>query len=221
MNIEICSYNIQSCLTAQKGGASRVELCVNPLEGGVTPSYGMIKYAIETLQIPVFPIIRPRGGNFFYNKEEFEIIKKDILFCKEIGCKGISTGVSLHDGSIDKETMKKIKELSYPMHITCHKVFDYSPDLFKSLEDLIEVGCDRILTSGGKQTALEGIDIIKQIVAITAGIAIIMPGGSLRSSNIKQIASFTGCTEFHSSAITINDDNSFFADINEVKLLSN
>jgi copper homeostasis protein len=216
MKLEICAYNIHSCLVAQKAGASRIELCADPLQGGTTPSYGLIKFALENVMIPVYPIIRPRGGSFCYDESELEIIKSDILMCRQLGCEGISTGVSLPDGSIDIAAMKLIKEWASPMEVSCHKVFDAAPDLQKALEDLITAGCDRVLTSGGCKTAFEGIDIIAGLISQANGRIIVMAGGSARSENLPQLMTATKAIEYHSSAITVNDNN-FMADETEVK----
>src|ERR1700759_777004 len=124
MLLEVCASNIQSCLVARKAGAGRIELCMDPLQGGTTPSYGLVRYALEQIAIPVFPMVRPRGGNFVYDDADLEIMKKDILQFRELGCPGIATGVLLSDGRIDIETLRKIVAWAHPMSVTCHKAFD-------------------------------------------------------------------------------------------------
>ncbi len=205
MLLEVCAYNIQSCIVAAQNGAGRIELCAEPLQGGTTPSYGLIRKAMESVNIPVFPIIRPRGGNFVYDDLEMEIIREDILMCRQLGCQGISTGVSLPDGRIDGARMQQINEWASPMKLTCHKVFDAAPDLFEALETLINAGCDRILTSGGMPTAMLGLSQLESLVRQANGRICIMPGGSVRPENLAALRQGTGATEFHSSGITQKD----------------
>ncbi len=216
MILEVCAYNIQSCFIAEKNGASRIELCSDPLQGGTTPSYGVIQYALNKISIPVFPMIRPRGGDFIYDTDELAIIKKDILVCRELGCPGIATGIQLPGGHIDADNLKRIVEWAHPMAVTCHKVFDGTPDAFVALEDVISAGCTRILTSGLCKTALEGAKLISQLIARSAGRIIIMPGGSVRSSNIALLAGQTGANEYHSSALVSKGVN-HIADGNEIR----
>lgn len=200
MLLEVCAFNLQSSIIAERVGAKRVELCENPADGGTTPSYGTIKQTREKIGISLYPIIRPRAGNFFYDEEEFAIIKQDILLCKQLSCDGISTGVHLQNGEIDTERLKRIVEWAYPMGVTCHRVFDATPDPFKALEEIIDCGCERILTSGQKTAAPDAIDILAELVKRAVGRIIIMPGAGVRSSNIESLIKGTGATEFHTSA---------------------
>jgi copper homeostasis protein len=200
MLLEVCAFSFQSCLIAERAGAARVELCDNPLEGGTTPAFGTIKLAREKVGIDLYPIIRPRGGNFLYDEDEWAIIKQDILLCKQLGCDGISTGVQKQNGEIDTDRLHQIVEWAYPMGVTCHRVFDATPDPFKALEDIIACGCERILTSGQKSTAPEGMELLAKLVQQADGRIIIMPGAGVRSSNIEQLINATGATEFHTSA---------------------
>ncbi len=218
MLLEICAYNIQSCIVAEKAGASRIELCADPTYGGTTPSYGLIQYALSNISIPVFPMIRPRGGNFIYDADELEIMKKDILACKDLGCIGIATGIQLPNGNIDTENMKRLVGLAYPMQVTCHKVFDATPDAHRSLKDVIDSGCSRILTSGLRKAAIEGASVIAHLINEAAGRIVIMPGGSVRSTNIAQLVKETGAREFHSSGLT-SKEATFIANEEEVKLI--
>ena len=201
--LEVCAFNVQSCIVAEQAGAQRVELCDDPPEGGTTPSFGTLKQAREKLSIEIYPIIRPRGGNFLYDDEEFSIIKRDIKLCKELGCEGISIGMQLANGKIDSEKMKRIASWAYPMELTCHKVFDVTPDAFEALETLIDCGFTRVLTSGHKKTATEGIDMLAKLVSLAADRIIIMPGGGVRAANMEQLIKETKATEYHSSARTI------------------
>jgi copper homeostasis protein len=200
MLLEIAVFNIQSALLAAKARADRIELCENPYDGGTTPSYGTLKTVREKITIPVFPIIRPRGGDFLYNDEEFEVLKKDILLCKELGFEGLVTGILLKDGCLDIKRTTQLVELAYPMEVTFHRAFDRAKDPLQSLEDIIQCGCQRILTSGQVPNAYQGKELIKQLVEQAAEKIIIMPGSGVRSNNIAELADYTGATEFHSSA---------------------
>lgn len=199
-SLEVCAFNIQSCIIAEQVGAVRAELCDNPVEGGTTPSYGTIRQTRERISIQLYPIIRPRAGDYLYDDDEYAIIKKDIEVCKQLGCDGISIGIQTRDGEIDIARMNKIVELAYPMGVTCNRVFDRTPDPYKALEDLISCGCERVLTSGQKSGAPEAVDILAKLVQQADERIIIMPGAGVRSSNIKQLIVGTGATEFHTSA---------------------
>ncbi len=218
MILEVCAYNIQSCIVAEKAGAKRIELCADPAQGGTTPSYGLVSYAVEHLSITIFPMIRPRGGNFVFDDDELEIMRRDILTYKALGCTGIASGVQTAERKINTEHLKRIVEWAHPMEVTCHKVFDRAPDAFEALEDVINSGCKRILTSGLQATATEGGTLLAQLVARAAGRIIIMPGGGVRSSNISQLAEKTGATEYHSSAL-LPDSKDYIADKDEVRML--
>lgn len=198
--LEIAVFNIQSALLAAAAGAHRLELCENPYDGGTTPSYGTLKTVREKISIPVFPIIRPRGGDFLYNDAEYEVICKDVQLCKELGFDGVVIGLLHADGSIDKERTKKLVDLAYPMEVTFHRAFDRAAHPLQALEDIIACGCNRILTSGQVPNAWDGRELIKQLVEKADDRIIIMPGSGVRSSNIKALADFTGATELHSSA---------------------
>lgn len=201
--LEVCAFNIQSCLIAQRAGAARAELCDNPVEGGTTPSYGTIKQVREKVDILLYPIIRPRSGNYLYDEDEFEIILRDITVCKELGCNGISIGIGTINAEIDTERMKRIVEKAYPLGVTCNRVFDGTPDPFKALEELINCGCERVLTSGQKSAAPDAADLLKKLVQQAAGRITIMPGAGVKSSNLAQLRRECGATEFHASARTV------------------
>lgn len=199
MLLEVCAFNIQSCIIAERAGAKRAELCDNPLEGGTTPSYGTIRRTREKISIPLYPIIRPQAGYYFYSEDEFAIMLHDILMCKQLNCDGISIGVQKQNGEIDTDRLKRIVDLAYPMGVTCNRAFDSTPDVAKALEDLIDCGCERVLTSGQKTSAPDAIDVLTQLVKQADGRIIIMPGAGVRSSNIEKLME-TGATEFHTSA---------------------
>ncbi len=191
---------MESCAIAQASGASRIELCVNPGDGGTTPNYGFIKAAREKSPIELYCMIRPRGGDFFYSDEEFEIMKTDVLMCKQLGCDGVVIGPLNKDGTVNKERCKKLVELAYPMGVTYQRAFDRVNDPFKALEDIIETGCERILTSGLVPNCLDGAPLIAQLIQQAAERIVIMPGSGLRSYNVIEVAKITGAKEFHTSA---------------------
>ena len=198
--LEVIGFNIESCTIAQLAGAHRIELCDNPGEGGTTPSYGFIKAARKKLQIDLFPIIRPRGGDFLYSDEEFEVMKADVKICKELECDAVVIGMLYSDGTVDKKRCSQLVELAYPLGVTFHRAFDRVADPLKALEDIIDVGCERILTSGLQPNALDGAEMIASLIKQADERIIIMPGSGVRSDNIIELAKKTGATEFHSSA---------------------
>jgi copper homeostasis protein len=200
--IEIATTDFESTKAAVEGGADRIELCTALSEGGITPSYGLIKKCRDAFSIPLFPIIRPRAGDFLCSDEEFEIMLEDVRICKEAGCDGIVSGILKKDGSIDKKRTTKLIEAAYPMEFTFHRAFDRCKDPFEAMEELIAIGCQRILTSGQQPTATAGIDMIRKLVKAADSRIIIMPGSGVRKENIKQLADETGATEFHSSVKT-------------------
>ncbi|WP_316820194.1 copper homeostasis protein CutC [Pedobacter gandavensis] len=198
--MEVCANSLSSALAAQEGGAVRVEFCDNLPEGGTTPSYAQLKLAKELLHILVYPIIRPRGGDFLYSELEFRLMKEDIKMCKSLNCDGVVIGILNADGSIDKARCAELIELAKPMKITFHRAFDMCNDLKQGLEDLIELGCERVLTSGAAASALAGANQIKALIKQAAGRIKIMPGAGVKTENIAEIIRITGATEFHASA---------------------
>lgn len=200
MTLEIAVFNISSALLAAAAGADRIELCENAAEGGTTPSYGTLKTVREKIRIPVFPIIRPRGGDFLYSDTEFEVMKKEIMLCKDLGYEGVVIGLLKEDGTIDAERTKELVALAYPMEVTFHRAFDRAINPLEALETIIACGCNRILTSGQVPNAADATTLIKELVTKADHRIIIMPGSGVRSNNIRQIATATGVTELHSSA---------------------
>jgi len=205
--IEIATSDFLTTRSAVEGGADRIELCANLAEGGTTPSYAHIKKCREAFDVVLFPIIRPRGGDFLYTKDEFEIMKNDIKLCKELGCEGIVIGLLNMDGTIDMTRTAELIELAYPLEVTFHRAFDRCKDPLIAMEELIEIGCQRILTSGqqlsvGSQQSTvnnQAVELITEINRLADDRIIIMPGSGVRKENIKMIADKTGCIEFHSS----------------------
>jgi copper homeostasis protein len=201
--LEICSFNIQSAIIAQRAGANRVELCADPAGGGTTPSKGLILKAREALEIELYPIIRPRGGDFLFDDHDFEIMKCDVALCKEMGCDGVVIGMLNQDGTIDKKRTAQLVELAYPLGVTFHRAFDHAVNPFEALEDIISIGCERILSSGQRPTAMEGADLLNALIRQAEERIIIMPGSGLRSNNVMELKEKTGALEFHTSARTI------------------
>lgn len=200
MNIlEVIAFTIEGCSTIEKAGAHRIELCDNPGEGGTTPSYGMIKAAKACTNIDLYPIIRPRGGDFLYSEAEFAIMQEDIQICKTLHCDGIVTGILSPDGSVDAGRCARLVQLAYPMSVTFHRAFDRTNDLSAALETLIDIGVERVLTSGGYPAAIEGTDRLAALISQADERIIIMPGSGVRSENIAALRA-TGAVEFHSSA---------------------
>jgi copper homeostasis protein len=202
ISLEVCADSVTSALAAQNGGAARVELCENLFEGGTTPSYGQILMARKLLHIKLYILIRPRGGDFLYTDLEFNIMMADIRYCIEAGCDGVVIGMLNEDGKIDKARCAEMAKLArqWGLGVTFHRAFDMCEDLFKSMEDIIELGCERILTSGGKSTAMEGAYNVARLISKAAGRIIIMPGSGVSETNVADLVRFTGATEIHSSA---------------------
>ena len=198
--LEICAGSLRSAMAAQQGGADRVELCDNLSEGGTTPSYGMIKSCKSLLNIPVFPIIRPRGGDFIYSDYEFEVMKQDILCCLELGCEGTVFGILHSDGSIDKERCAELVRISGKMQLTFHRAFDRCINRESGLEDIISMGFHRVLTSGGMNHAADAIPELERLVEQAGTRISIMPGSGIIDQNLLQIARETGAFEFHTTA---------------------
>ncbi|OJW82968.1 MAG: hypothetical protein BGO69_03570 [Bacteroidetes bacterium 46-16] len=203
--LEVCAYNTDSCIIAQKVGAGRIELCAGAAVGGTTPSADTIREVKEKVTIPVYAMIRPRGGDFLYSDAEISTMLRDIDTCWQLGCEGIVTGVQLPDGNIDASLLTRLVERAYPMKVTCHRVFDRCPDPFKALEDIISAGCERILTSGQKDRAIEATQLLAQLIEAAAGRIIIMPGSGVRAANISRLVTETGAREYHTSALIQGD----------------
>jgi copper homeostasis protein len=195
--IEIATTDFTTTEAAVKGGADRIELCGAISEGGLTPSYGHIKMCRQKFALPIFPIIRPRSGDFLYSEEEFELMLSDIKLFRALGCDGVVTGFLLPDGSIHRKRTEAAVRTAYPLEVTFHRAFDRCSDPFAALEQIIEAGCQRILTSGQQLKATEGTERIRQLITAASKRVIIMPGSGVRPENIKQLAEETGAVEFH------------------------
>lgn len=197
--IEIATTDFTTTKSAVEGGADRIELCAALTEGGTTASYGTIKKCREAFNVQLFPIIRTRSGDFLYTDEEFEIMMNEVKLCKDLGCDGVVIGLLDKNGGIDAKRTSKLIELAYPLDVTFHRAFDRCKDPFEAMEQLIGIGCQRILTSGQQPAAPEGIDLIKQLIKTADERIIIMPGSGVRKENIRELAEKTGAKEFHSS----------------------
>jgi copper homeostasis protein len=203
MKVEVCSYTVQSALNAEKGGAYRVELCSNFSEGGTTPSYGMIELARKYLFIKLNVLIRPRGGDFCYSDLEFETMLRDIYSARQTGADGIAVGVLTDMGEIDRTKMKDIISHAGKISVTFHRAFDCVKDPFESLDCLIDLGAERVLTSGLKSSAIEGKELLSRLVEKSARKIIIMPGGGINKANIEELVKITKAEEYHLSGKSI------------------
>lgn len=201
MQLEIAVSNLKAAIAAGNAGAHRIELCDNLREGGTTPSYGYLKQAREQVMVPVYPIVRPRGGNFVYNEEELQAMHDDILTIKKIGHEGMVIGLLTANGDVDvANTLYLVNAAARKLDITFHRAFDRARDPFQALEDIIECGCSRILTSGQTPLAINGTQLIKRLVEQAGDRITIMVGSGVRAANLQQLINETGAKEYHSSA---------------------
>jgi len=196
MIIEVCAESYEYAVKAEKAGADRIELCKDLHLDGLTPDYETAKRTIDTLDIPVSILIRPRKGDFNYSNEEYELMKADIVKFKEMGCKGIVSGVLNKDKTIDLKRTKELVELTRPLEFTFHRAFDVVTDPFKEIENLIELGIERVLTSGQKNKAIEGLKLLKELKEKVKNRIKIMPGSGINKTNIVNFKSFN---EIHGS----------------------
>jgi copper homeostasis protein len=203
--IEICAGSAQSCVEAEAGGADRVELCAALAQGGITPGYGEIRMARQlTTRIAIHLLIRPRGGDFLYTPTETETMLHDIDLAGRLQLQGVVFGCLTPQGDPDIALMRRLKDAAAPsLSVTCHRAFDVCRDPFLALEQLIDLGFDRILTSGQQPAAVQGIPLIRELVRLSDGRIIIMPGAGVRGDNIDRIEAETGAKEFHTSAGSI------------------
>jgi len=187
-------------MAAERGGADRVELCDNLLEGGTTPSGGCVKLAREEVRIGLQVIIRPRGGDFLYSDIEFAVMLEDIRLAKALGADGVVFGCLTANGAIDLDRTRRLLEAARPMNVTFHRAFDMCLDPRRALEDLVQLGVDRVLTSGQEASVIEGLDLICELQQLAAGRIIVMPGGGLTPANVKKVVERSGVSEVHLSA---------------------
>jgi len=206
MILEVCANSYQSAINAEKAGAQRIELCSELSIGGITPSLGLLKKVMHNLSIPVQVLIRPRSGDFLYSNAEFDIMKENILQCKELGCAGIVSGVLCADNTIDIKRNRELIELSKPMSFTFHRAFDVVPKPKESLLQLINLGVNRLLSSGQKEKAEDGIDLLSELQKMAQNKLIILPGSGINPLN-SSLFKTAGFTEIHSSASKIISRN--------------
>ncbi|MHB1023585.1 MAG: copper homeostasis protein CutC [Acidobacteriaceae bacterium] len=202
ISLEVCVETVEAAIAAERGGANRIELCIALYEGGLTPSYALMQQTLKHVSIPVYMMIRPRGGDFFYSEIEFEIMKQDILQARALGAAGIVLGILKSDGTVDIGRTRQLVELARPMKVTFHRAFDSSADLMRSLEDIIQTGSDCILTSGGAAQITNGAEVAAVLLQKAAGRIEIMIGGGVKASNARQLFEQTGVSNFHASLRT-------------------
>lgn len=195
--IEICLESVESVIAAEKGGADRVELCSDLFEGGLTPTIGTVKTALKKSNIKINVMIRPRGGDFCYSDEEFEVMLEDVRALKDTGINGIVFGILTPEGDVDIVRSKELIELARPLPVTFHRAFDMTRDPYKSLEDLINLGVDRVLTSGQEATVPEGADLLEELVKIAGDRIIVMPGCGITERNFPKLQEKIKAREYH------------------------
>jgi copper homeostasis protein len=200
MILEIAANSVASALAAQKGGAGRVELCTALELGGLTPSRAQIALAREHLHIPLYVLIRPRAGDFLYSELEGETMRRDIEVCVALGCDGVVLGALDADGSVDVARCRTLIAAAGGLGVTFHRAFDLSREPAQALEDIVALGCERILTSGTQASAPDGAALIRELVVQAAGRLVVMPGAGVTAQNIAALAAATGALEFHASA---------------------
>ena len=205
ITLEVVVYNIESALRAQEAGADRIELCADPAAGGTTPSYGAIEVIRQNVSIDVYVMIRPRGGDFLYSSYEFHAMKRDLIQCQRLSVDGVVFGILNEDGTVDKKRCREIIQRARPLRLTFHRAFDRTPDPFQALEDCIELGFDRILTSGQKASAGEGAELIGKLVDQARGRISIMAGAGVNPENAAALVREHGVKELHFSALSYRE----------------
>lgn len=198
---EVCVESAEGAVAAQAGGAHRVELCSDLLEGGLTPSHGTLQVARARLQIGIMAMVRPRGGDFCYSEVEFAVMREDLLAAKGLGADGVVFGVLHPDGTVDRERTAELIALARPLPVTFHRAFDVTRDPLEALETLIALGVDRVLTSGQEPSVLEGLDLVAELVTRAAGRIIVMPGGGITVRTVGRIAAASGARELHFASL--------------------
>ncbi len=202
MLLEICVDSVESAINSERGGADRVELCAGLTEGGTTPSAGMIAAVRQSIKIGLQVMIRPRGGDFCYSADEFGIMQRDILIARQLGASGVVFGILTVDGTIDKDRMRALMQIAHPLKVTCHRAFDMTSDLTEALKDLMEIGVHRVLTSGGRRTAIDAMPVLADLVRQAQGRISVMACGELSKTTVKAVIDYTHVTEVHAGLPT-------------------
>lgn len=217
---EVCVDSVDSAVAAEQGGATRVELCAALLEGGLTPSAGTIAITREQVSIGLQVMIRPRGGDFLYSDTEFASMKHDIELAKQLGSNGVVFGLLTAAGDIDSDRTRVLLDLAKPMNVTFHRAFDMTRDPIAALGTLIELGINRVLTSGQEVSALEGAELVHGLLVHADDKIIVMPGGGITEQNIKKVLDTTGAKEIHvtgtrtkNSPMTFRNDRCFMGGV--------
>jgi len=205
ITFELCAETLQACLAAGEGGANRIELCSALSEDGLTPSHGLIRAAIEQSGLPVYVLLRPRGGNFHYTPEEFALMRDDLQHARVLGARGFALGVLHADRTVDFDRTRELVELASPLEVTFHRAFDLTPSLDQALEDVIAAGCKRVLTSGGERDVVAGSPNLARLVDRAMGRIDVAAGGGLRIANAASVARTTGIHHFHGSMRRVGD----------------
>lgn len=200
VRLEICIDSVESALAAQAGGADRVELCSALFEGGLTPSAGLLEIVRDRVKIGIAAMIRPRGGDFCYSDDEFAVMECDLVMAKELGADVIVLGLLNPDGTVDVPRNRRLIELARPLPVTFHRAFDMTRDPFEALDTLLDLGVERVLTSGQEKSAVEGMDLIAELVARAGERLIVMPGGGITERNLQKVLRHTRAKEIHGSA---------------------
>ncbi|NWJ03410.1 CUTC protein, partial [Crypturellus undulatus] len=210
--MEVCVDSVESALNAERGGAGRIELCAGLVEGGTTPSMGLLQVVKQCVRVPVFVMIRPRGGDFLYSDREVEVMKADIRLAKLHGADGLVLGALTEDGRVDTELCTALLAVCRPLPVTFHRAFDMVHDPLVALETLISLGFERVLTSGCDSSALEGLSLIKRLAEQVG--RFFLPGGGITERNLQRILEGSGASEFHCSARSVRDSGMKFRNPN-------
>jgi copper homeostasis protein len=208
--LEVCVESVADVLRAELGGADRVELCADLVEGGITPSLGSIRLAVERARIPVMVMVRPRGGDFLYDDIELEVMLRDVAAIKEVAAAGVVFGCLTPDGEVDRERAARLADAARPLGVTFHRAFDMARDPRQALETLIELGVDRVLTSGQEPSVPEGLDLLRELVAQAGQRLVVMPGAGITPENVRRVADLTRARELHFAALRPGDSRMRF-----------
>jgi copper homeostasis protein len=201
--LEISVDTLERALAAERGGANRIELCGELSQGGLMPDADLVRSVREVVRLPIFVMVRPRGGDFVYSDSEYAEMKLEIEVARRLGVDGLVLGILRRDGAVDIRRTRQLVELAGPLPVTFHRAIDVTGDIHKALEDVVQTGVERLLSSGGAATAMEGIDCLKKLVMGAAGRVLVMPGSGITASNVTVVAKTTGAREFHAGLSSV------------------